>query len=86
MEETASGGVKANPIVVHADAAERVRLAYYRVDAIRRHLEQHEKIAADRLREFFVETVAQADILLNAKAITPEQHDAAIAFVQARRG
>jgi len=74
--------VRAQPIAINPGDCARLKQAAYRVDAIRRHIEQSKKISPRRRREFFVETVAHADMLLRAGQIDEAAHDAMIDFVR----
>lgn len=73
-------GIVTRPIVIGESETEheRIRQGLYRLDAIKRYLEQAGPITEKKRREFFVETVARADFLYQAGAIDKEQHDAFI--------
>lgn len=68
------------PIVIAENESEheRIRQGLYRLDAIKRYLEQAGPIPEAKRREFLVETVARTDYLYQAGAIDKEQHDAFI--------
>lgn len=73
---TASAGVTAQPVVVGDPGPElAARQAFYRLDAIQRHLTQHVTVPMERLREFRVEARERAAFLLSRKVITEEEHN-----------
>jgi hypothetical protein len=85
QEPAPPSAAKAQPIVVNPDEDRRLVQAAYRLDAIRRHIEQARYVPPQRMREFFGETVAQADTLMRAGRIDEATRDATIAFVAERR-
>jgi hypothetical protein len=78
----AAAPVTVQPIVVNPGSQDRLAIAEYRVDAIRRYLEQKEHVSAQKLRELFAETVLHADALLKAGRIDAPTHDEIIARVK----
>lgn len=72
-------GMNAQPMLVNPDDNERVKIAFYRLDAIRRHREQRmsegREISATRAREFREEARELAAFLLREGRITPAQRD-----------
>jgi hypothetical protein len=80
--DTAHGAMRAAPMVLNPDNDDRVRISLYRLDAIRRHIEQATKpISPQRMREFREETEDRARALLRAGKISQYQHDEALALV-----
>lgn len=77
-------GMRAQPIVINPNDMQRFQLAAYRINAIKRHIEQYENITAQRMREFFTETVAHADVLLKAERIGVKEYDSIVNFVHKR--
>lgn len=71
----------AQPIVLSPSEEERFAQAVYRLDAIKRYIEQTPKISIRKRREFLVETINHADMLFRAGRLDETQHDAAIDVV-----
>lgn len=63
------------PIVLNAQEEEQINNAYYRLDAIRRYIEQTAVISTRKRREFLTETIAHADLLFRRGRIDETQHD-----------
>ena len=84
-EPAPTPAVKAQPVIVNPNEDRKLVQAAYRIDAIRRHIEQARVIAPSRMREFFRETVGHADALLGAGRIDEATRDAMVAFVAERR-
>lgn len=70
-------GLVSRPIVVASQETppEAAKQAFYRLDAIQRHLEQHVTVPMARLQEFRAEAYTRAAYLLQAKVVTQEEHD-----------
>lgn len=84
-EVPAQTGMVARPAVINPGDADRLNQAHYRIGAIRRTIEQSTKpITAQRMREFFASTVANATLLHQAGQITAEEYSARIAFVHGK--
>lgn len=71
----------AQPIVLSPSEEERIAQAVYRLDAIKRYIEQTPKISIKKRREFLVETINHADMLFRAGRLDETQHDATIDVV-----
>ena len=84
-EPAPAPAAKAQPVVVNPDEDRKLVQAAYRIDAIRRHIQQSRYVTPSRMREFFGETVGHADALLRAGRIDEETREAMIAFVAERR-
>jgi|SRR6185312_310032 len=72
-------------VLVNPNLDEKLKHAAYRLDAIRRYIEQSEGVPAGRMREFFAETVAHADTLFRAGKIDRGEHDAIIDVMHSSR-
>lgn len=68
-------GLTTQPIVlVHEETfSQSVKQAFYRLDAILRHLEQHAEVPKARLQEYRAEAYKRAAYLLEQKVITGEE-------------
>lgn len=77
-QQSAQAGVQARPIVLgHEESySDSVKQAFYRLDAILRHLEQHASVPMPRLQEFRAEARSRAAYLLANKVVTEEEHNA----------
>lgn len=75
--EPAQQKMVVRPIVIAENESEheRIRQGLYRLDAIKRYLEQAGPIPERKRREFLVETVTRTDYLYQAGAINKQQHD-----------
>lgn len=85
-------GVTAKPIVVNPNASQRLSNAAYRVDAIRRYIEQTDYIPAEKMRQLYAEMVEHVSFMFKEGQIDLFHHDRMIALVadakarHARRG
>lgn len=74
-EPPATPQMVAQPIILNAKEEEQLNNARYRLDAIRRYIEQTPKISPRKRREFLTETIAHADLLFRSGKIDEAQHD-----------
>ena len=83
---TAAQALVAQPIEVNVADVVAVRQARYRIDAIQRHLAQHDEegrpISDQRMHEFRTEIRERAAFLLSKKVITHQQADEIIASIE----
>jgi hypothetical protein len=82
--EDAGTGMIAQPIVINPNDVVLFQLSVSRINAIKNHIEQAEHVSAERMREFFTETVKHADILLKAERIGIKEYDSVVNFIHKR--
>lgn len=78
----APAGVKTKPIVINPNASQRLSNAAYRVDAIRRYIEQTEHIPAEKMRQLYAEMVEHVNLLFKEGQTDLFHHDAMIKLVE----
>lgn len=72
-----SGAVSRPIVLAHEEThSEAAKQAFYRLDAILRHLEQHATVPMARLQEYRAEARMRAAFLLAQKVVTEEEHNA----------
>lgn len=82
---TGFSGTQAQPIVINADAPQRIQNAAYRVDHVRRYLEQSSYIPPDKMRILYAEMVENVNLLYTYKQFDLAHHDRMIALVSDAR-
>lgn len=65
--------VVTQPIVINPTYDEKAKIAFYRLDAIRRYLEQTEDVAEAKMREFVLEARAHVGFLHSSGLVSDDE-------------